>query len=70
MVIIMHIDILLKQVREDKKLTLNMLSMKSGVSSTHINDIENNLKTPSLLVMVKLAKALNVGITELYHVVW
>jgi len=67
---IMHIEILLRKVRDEKNISLNVLSMKSGVSRTHINDIENNLKSPSLLVMVKLAKALNVGITELYHVVW
>lgn len=66
----MHIEILLRKVRDEKNISLNVLSMKSGVSRTHINDIENNLKSPSLLVMVKLAKALNVGITELYHVVW
>ena len=50
--------------------TLNRLSEKSGISSTHINDIENNIKSPSLFVMIRLAKALNVEITELYKVKW
>jgi len=66
----MHVDILLKQVRQRKKITLNKLSEKSGISSTHINDIENNLKSPSLFVMIRLAKALDVEITELYKVKW
>ncbi len=66
----MHVDILLKQVRQKKKITLNKLSDKSGISSTHINDIENNLKSPSLFVMIRLAKALDVEITELYKVIW
>ena len=35
-----------------------------------INDIENNVKSPSLLVMVKLEKVLNVDINELYRVKW
>ena len=51
-------------------MTLSMLSKKSGVSRTHINDIENNLKSPSLFVMVRLAKALDVEVTELYKVKW
>ena len=51
-------------------MTLTRLAEKSGVSKTHINDIENNVKSPRLLVMVKLAKALNVDITELYWVKW
>lgn len=66
----MHIEILLKQVRKRKKITLKKLSDKSGVSTTHINDVENNLKSPSLLVMIQLAKALDVEITELYKVKW
>lgn len=67
---IMRIEILLKQVREKKRITLNRLAEKSGVSKTHINDIENNLKSPSLVIMVQLSKALDVDITELYKVKW
>ena len=66
----MHIEILLKQIRQDKSVTLNNLYKKSGVSTTHINDIENNIKSPSLLVMVRLSKALDVDITDLYKVKW
>ena len=66
----MYVEILLKQVRQRKRVTLNKLSEKSGISKTHINDIENNIKGPSLLVMIRLAKALDVEITELYKVKW
>ena len=66
----MHVEILLKQVRQRKEVTLNKLSEKSGISTTNINDIENNIKVPSLLVMIQLAKALDVEITELYKVKW
>ena len=66
----MRLEILLKEVRLKKNVTLNKLAEKSGVSSTHINDIENSVKSPSLLVMVRLAKALDVDITQLYRVKW
>lgn len=66
----MYIQILLRQVRQKKNITLNKLSERSGVSTTHINDIENDVKSPSLLVMIRLAKALDVEITELYKVKW
>lgn len=66
----MHIKILLKQVREEKGVTLKRLSEKSGVSTSHISDIEKNFKMPSLLVMVKIAKALDVSVTDLYKVIW
>lgn len=66
----MHVEILLKDVRQKKKITLSKLSERSGISTTHINDIENNIKGPSLFVMIRLAKALDVQITELYKVKW
>ena len=66
----MHIQILLKQVRVQKNMTLAKLSDKTGISTTHINDIENNLKEPSLSMMVRLAKGLDVNINELYKVIW
>lgn len=66
----MRVEILVKEVREKGNVSLKKLSEKSGISTTHINDIENNIKSPSLLVMIRLAKALDVEITELYRVKW
>ena len=66
----MHIEILIKKVRNEKNATLTTISRKSGVSISHLSDIENERKSPSLLVMVKIAKSLNVPITELYKVRW
>lgn len=62
----MRIEIRVKQIRKEKNMSLSELSKKSGISTTHINDIENNLKSPSLLIAVLLAKALNIDITEMY----
>lgn len=66
----MKVEILVKKVREEQGKTLEDLYIKSGVSTTHINDIENNLKKPSLYVMIRLAKGLRVPITDLYKVKW
>lgn len=66
----MRVEILVKEIRKAQGKTLIELSSKSGVSSTHINDIENNLKSPSLFIMIRIANALNVKITELYKVKW
>lgn len=66
----MHIEMLIKEEREKQGMTLSRLSKKSGVSAAHLSDIEKNFKSPSLLVMVKIAKALDVDITNLYKVQW
>ena len=65
---VMRIEILLKEKRREKKLTLAQLSEKTGISTSHIND--NNIKEPSLSMVIRLAKGLDVEISELYKVIW
>lgn len=64
----MRIIMNIKTLRQDRKMSLSTLQMKSGVSTSHINEIENNNKMPSLIVMIKLAKALGVTISDLYKI--
>ncbi len=66
----MRVEILLKEKRKERNLTLVQLSEKTGISTTHINDIENNIKEPSISMMIRIAKALGVKIEELYKVQW
>ena len=66
----MNIEILIREVRRQKGMTISGLSRKSGVSAAHLSDIEKDFKSPSLLVMVRIAKALDVDITDLYRVRW
>ncbi len=49
-------------------MSLQKLAILSGISKTHLSDIERNLKMPSLLVMIKISRALKVPITDLYEV--
>ena len=66
----MRVEILLKEKRKERNLTLAQLSEKTGISTTHINDIENNIKEPSISMMVRIAKALDLKIEDLYKVKW
>ena len=66
----MQVEILLKEVRKEKNYTLSQLSKKSGISKTHINDIENNVKEPSFSMMVRLSYALNIPKDKLYKIIW
>ena len=58
----------IKFIRQQKGITLKRLSLKTGISTTHLCDIENNLKTPSLTYAILIAKALKVNINELYTI--
>lgn len=66
----MRVEILLKEKRKEKKLTLAQLSDRTGISTTHLNDIENNIKEPSISMMIRIAKALDINIEELYKIKW
>lgn len=66
----MKIIFKIKELRNEMNWTLNKLSKKSGVSVTHINDIEKGKKQPTLLILVLIAKAFNKEITELYKIKW
>lgn len=65
----LHIELLIKEIRKQKNITLDELSKRSGVSKTHINDIENNIKEPTLTIAISIAKALNVQLTDLFKVI-
>lgn len=66
----MRIEILIKEVRQERKITLQELSKKSGISKSHINYIEKQLKQPTLIVMIQISKALNIDLKKLYKVYW
>lgn len=55
----------LKKIRKQKDMTQNELAQKSGVSIGTISSYESGIKSPSLLIVAKLAEALGVSIDEL-----
>lgn len=58
----------IKSLREKKNLTLYELSKKTGISRTYLRGLENNKKfNPTLLILYKIAKALQVNIKDLFY---
>lgn len=55
------------KVRIEKGITLKELSQMSGISKTCLNDIENNKTSPTINELEKIAKALNVRMTDLFE---
>ncbi|MDK2823933.1 MAG: hypothetical protein PWQ67_729 [Clostridia bacterium] len=55
-----NIGIQLRQIREEKKITLIELGKRSGVSYTHISEIERGKTCASLKTLEKLAKVLEI----------
>ena len=56
----------LKNIRQEKGMTLDELSAKSGVSSGYLCHLERGSRThPSVEIMEKIAKALNMSVEDL-----
>lgn len=57
----------LKKIRKEKGITLETLSELSNISVGYLCHLENgSRKNPSIEVMEKIAKALNVNIFEIF----
>ena len=56
------------EIRRIKNMTLRDLSIKSGLCRTEINNIENNLKDPTIRTMCLLSLALDVSLQDLFSI--
>ena len=64
----MKIEILLKQIRFEKGMTLETLSQLSGISKGHLSKIERQEREPKISTLILIAKALKVDVNNLYRV--
>ena len=64
----MRVNILLRNVRKSKGISLEQLSTMTGISKSHLSYIEREEKEPTISMMVRIALALKVDIHELYKV--
>ena len=57
----------LKQVRKSKNISVYKLSQSSGVSETHIRDLERGDRNPSLDTLNRLAISLGLSLPDLLN---
>ena len=61
----MQFETKIREVRIAQGLTQKQLAQAVGVSRVFITQVENNQKQPSVLNLIKIAKALNVIMSDL-----
>lgn len=54
-----------KELRISRKISQEKLAELSGLHRTYIGSVERAEKVPSLITVVKIAKALNVSVSQL-----
>lgn len=55
----------LRQFRNERKLSQEALAFDSGVDRTFISDMERGVKQPTITTIYRLARALNISVVEL-----
>lgn len=59
-------SIRLKLLRKKLGITLEVLAEKAGMTKSYLSKVERGLNTPSIASALKLARALNVNVEELF----
>ena len=62
----MKIEILIRQKREEKGITINKLAELAKMSKGHLSRIERGITEPSIATLARIAKSLDVKVEELY----
>ena len=57
----------LREIRKKKKMSQVILAEEAGLNRTYIGEIERGEKNMSLNTALKLTKALNIEITDLFN---
>lgn len=60
-----HLSIILKQIRKNKKISLDTTSKLTGVSKAMLGQIERGESSPTLSVLWKIATGLDISLTTL-----
>ena len=62
-----NMKILIWEKRTERNVSLSQLAMRTGISKSSINRYENNLRSPTMRQMERIAKALHTTISDLYE---
>jgi transcriptional regulator with XRE-family HTH domain len=57
----------LKTTRTSKNISVYKLSQMSGVSETHIRDLERGVRNPSFDTLNRLAEPMGISLSELFN---
>lgn len=62
-----ELGLYLKNIRENKKLSLRQVDYKSSISFSHLSMIENGTRKPTALTLKELAKVYGIDYIDLYQ---
>ncbi len=63
----MNIGIVIKALRSEKELSQEALALEVDTATSNLSRIEKGIRTPSLDLLYRLAKALDIKVSELFR---
>lgn len=57
----------IRQLRHQKKVSQEELGFKASISAAHLGQIERGQKKPTVETLGRIAAALNISVSELFH---
>ncbi len=57
----------IKELRKDKKITMEKLAFQSDISKGGLSEIERSMKEPRLYTIAKICSALDISMSEFFN---
>ena len=64
----MRVEILLREIREEKSISLRKLSELTNISVSQLSKIERNESEPTISTLIRISLALKTDIKNLYKI--
>ena len=64
----MRVEILLREIREEKSISLRKLSELTNISVSQLSKIERNESEPTISTLIRISLALKTEIKNLYKI--
>lgn len=64
----MRVEILLREIREEKSISLRKLSELTNISVSQLSKIERNESEPTISILIRISLALKTDIKNLYKI--
>ena len=57
----------IRYLRTQKGLSIEDLALEAGVNRNYLGDLERGMRNPTVVVLNKIASALNISLSELFE---
>lgn len=57
----------IRYLRQEKKMSIEDLSLEAGINRNYLGDLERGTRNPTLIILNKIAKALEIDLSTLFE---